>query len=133
PGETNKILGTEFKVGKTLAVVEQVPGTQDSFIALNIFEEGVDVNCGNLFQQEPRNMFHVTSRLELNKAVVISPEQSDNPTTPPGSPESPAPSADDDNDDNGREEGEGRREESSMKIPEGVEKAAGVAQATFLN
>lgn len=141
PTTNNKILGADFRVGKTLAFVEEIPGTEDSFVSVHMFEEGVDVNCENITDQEPRNVLHVTSRLEMNKAVRITEQQIDSPTTPPertegtpegseeGSVERPSLSAETENP---VEREEGRRE-TSMEIPEGYERSDEVAQAVFLN
>lgn len=141
PTTKNKILGADFRVGKTLAFVEEIPGTEDSFVSVHVFEEGVDVNCENITEQEPRNVLHVTSRLEMNKAVRITEEQIDSPTTPPdrtegtpegseeGSVERPSLNAETET----PVEGEEGRRETSMEIPEGYERSDEVAQAVFIN
>lgn len=143
PTGTNKILGTDFRVGKTLAIVEQIPGTEDSFVSVHVFEEGVDVNCENLVDQEPRNVLHITGRLDLNKAVAITEEQLDSPTTPPerteGTPEgsdedtTERPSLSADDDENPGEREETGRGESTLEIPDGYERSEESAQAIFIN
>ncbi len=120
PTTTNKILGTDFRIGKTLAFVEEIPGTEDSFVSVHMFEEGADVTCDNIMDQEPHNVLHVTARLDMNKAIVIEEMQEEGDGS--GS-ELPRPSA---------EEDEARRE-SSLNIPEGYERSEDTAQAVFIN
>lgn len=140
--ETNKILGSDFKVGKALAIVTQIPDSEDSYVSVTIFEDGTNVTCETLFKQEPRTLLNVGGVLDLNKAVMIVPAENnpeagaeeENETTP-----SMLLTADDDDDDNGDDNGDDNESESSSDstgspadTPAGYEKASGVANGTFI-